>query len=98
MKYCLCLNTQTVADLSPRGDKLCPGVSGQHVYDDHLTPLLDVHQQVTQLAIVLMDQVDPVRTDLLKRHHHAASNQLQKTHDKQHGLQLSHLLEDFHIQ
>ena len=47
-------------------DELCAAVSGQHVDDGHLTPLIHIHQQVAQLAVVLVDQVDPLRTHLLK--------------------------------
>lgn len=89
------MKTHTLAHLSPRANKLCPGVACQHVYDDDLTPLLHIHQHVTQLPIVLMDQVDPIWTHLLKRHHHAAGNQLQKPNDKQQGLKLN-LSEAFH--
>lgn len=56
--------------------ELCPGVAGQHVDDDHLPPLLHVNQQVAQLPVVLVDQVNPLRTDLLKSHDDAAGHQL----------------------
>lgn len=61
--------------------ELGPGVAGQHVDDDHLPPLLHIDQQVTQLPVVLVDQVDALRTNLLKRHDNAASNQLQHSHN-----------------
>lgn len=56
--------------------KLCPGVTGQHVDDDHLPPLLHVNQQVTQLPVVLVDQVNALRTNLLKGHDDTAGHQL----------------------
>lgn len=59
-----------------RVKKLCPGVTGQHVDDDHLAPLLHVNQQVTQLPVVLVDQVNALRTNLLKSHDDAAGHQL----------------------
>lgn len=62
--------------------ELRPGVAGQHVDDDHLPPLLHIDQQVTQLPVVLVDQVDALRTNLLKRHDNAASNQLQHSHNR----------------
>lgn len=37
---------------------------GEHVEDDHLAPLLHVHQETDQLAVVLVDQLDPVRANL----------------------------------
>lgn len=49
---------------SIRVDKLRTGVSRQHVDDDHLTPLLNVHQQVTQLAVILVNEVNPFWTHL----------------------------------
>lgn len=59
-----------------RVKKLRPGVTGQHVDDDHLPPLLHVNQQVTQLPVVLVDQVNALRTNLLKSHDDAAGHQL----------------------
>ena len=47
-------------------DKLGPGVAGHHPHDDHLSPLLHIHQQVAQLAVILVDEVDSLGTDLLK--------------------------------
>lgn len=47
--------------------KLRATVSRQHVDDDNLTPFLDIHQQVTQLPIVLVDQIDPFWAHLFKR-------------------------------
>lgn len=58
-------------------EELRPGVTGQHVDDDHLSPLLHVNQQVAQLPVVLVDQVDTLRTNLLKGHNDAAGHQLQ---------------------
>lgn len=57
--------------------KLCPGVTGQHVDDDHLTPLLHVNEQVAQLPVVLVNQVNALRTNLLESHNDTASHQLQ---------------------
>lgn len=58
-------------------EELRPGVTGQHVDDDHLSPLLHVNQQVAQLPVVLVDQVNALRTNLLKGHNDAAGHQLQ---------------------
>lgn len=58
-------------------DKLSPSISGQHVDDDDLTPLLNIHQQITQLAVVLMDEVIPLWTDLLKGLNGTPSHKLQ---------------------
>ena len=60
--------------MSPEGYTYClvgiqelrPWVPGQHVDDDDLPPLLNVDQEVAQLAEVFMDEVNPVWTDLLK--------------------------------
>lgn len=57
--------------------ELGPGIAGQHVYDDDLPPLLHVNQEVTQLPVVLVDQVDALRTHFLKRHNNTACHQLQ---------------------
>ncbi len=67
-------------------EELRPGVACEHVDDDHLTPLLHINQQVTQLTVVLMDQIDAVRTHFLKRHHHTACYQLH-THTHTHTRQ-----------
>lgn len=68
-----------LTDLLPGRGELRPGVSRQHVDDDHLAPLLHVHQQVAQLPVVLVDQVDAVWAHVLKGHDHAAGHQLQHT-------------------
>ena len=47
-------------------DELCSGVARQHVDDDHLTPFLHVHQQVTQLAVVFVNQIDSLWTHFLE--------------------------------
>jgi len=57
-------------------EELGPCVAGQHVDDDHLPPLLHINEQVAELAVVLVDEVDALRADLLKCHHHAAGHQL----------------------
>ena len=57
-------------------EELRPGVAGEHVDDDHLTPLLHVNQQVAELAVVLVDEVYALWTYLLKCHHHTPSHQL----------------------
>ena len=64
--------------LLPGAGELGAGVARQHADDDHLAPLLHVHQQVAQLAVVLVDQVDAVGTHLLEGHHHAAGHQLRE--------------------
>lgn len=71
-----------MSHLLPGAGELCPGVAGQHGDDDHLAPLLHVHQQVAQLSVVLMDQVYTIWTHFLKGHHHAASHQLQESTKK----------------
>lgn len=65
-----------MAHLLPGADELRPGVASQHGDDDHLAPLLHVHQQVAQLPVVLVDQVDAIWTHFLEGHHHAAGHQL----------------------
>lgn len=39
-------------------------VSGEHVDNDYLAPLLHLHQQYAQLAIVAVDQVNALRAHL----------------------------------
>ena len=58
-------------------EELDPGIAGQHVDYDNLSPLLHVNQEVTQLPVVLVDQVDALRTHLLKSHDNASCHQLQ---------------------
>ena len=53
-------------------DELRSGVSREHVDDDHLAPLVDVDQKSAELAIVFVDQIDSIRTNLLERSHHGA--------------------------
>lgn len=60
-------------------EELGPGVTGEHVDDDDLPPLLHVDQEVTQLPVVLVDQVNALRTHLLKSHDNASCHQLQHT-------------------
>lgn len=62
-------------------EELGPGVAGQHVDDDDLPPLLHVDQEVTQLPVVLVDQVDSLRTHLLEGHDDASRHQLQHMND-----------------
>lgn len=59
-----------------RVEELGPGVAGQHVDDDDLPPLLHIDQEVTQLPVILVDQVDAFWANLLKRHNNAACHQL----------------------
>lgn len=73
------IRTQGFPHLLPGAGELRPGVAGQHGDDDHLTPLLHIHQQVTQLPVVLVNQVNAIWTHFLESHHDAAGNQLQKT-------------------
>ena len=58
------LPTSQVTHINVRVDELSSCISGQHVYDDHLAPLVHVHEQVAQFAVVLVDQVYPLRTHL----------------------------------
>lgn len=58
-------------------EELCPGVAGEHVDDDDLTPFLHINQQVTQLPVVLVDQVDALRAHFLKGHNNTSCYQLQ---------------------
>lgn len=60
-------------------EELGPGVAGQHVDDDDLPPLLHIDQEVTQLPVVLVDQVDALRAHLLESHNNASCHQLQGT-------------------
>lgn len=71
--FCLCFLTHVDVWV----EELGPGVAGQHVDDDDLPPLLHVDQEVTQLPVILVDQVDALRTNLLKSHNNAACHQLQ---------------------
>lgn len=57
-------------------EELGARVAGQHVDDDHLPPLLHINEQVAELAVVLVDEVNALRADLLERHHHTAGHQL----------------------
>ena len=61
-----------------RRDELGATVSGEHVNDCNLTPLVDVHQQTAQLAVVLVNQIDSLRTDLFKRLNGASRNKLKR--------------------
>ncbi|MPC17410.1 hypothetical protein E2C01_010266 [Portunus trituberculatus] len=47
-----------------RVDKLSASVAGEHVDNDDLPPLLHVHQQVAQLAVVLVDEINPLGAHL----------------------------------
>ena len=72
-------------------DELRSCVASQHVDDRNLTPLVDVDEQAAQLAVVLVNQVDALRTDLLERLNRAASHQLKtytlQTHvEKRHNM------------
>ncbi len=58
-------------------EELGPGITGQHVDDDDLPPLLHVNQEVTQLPVVLVDQVNALGTHFLKRHNNASCHQLE---------------------
>lgn len=57
-------------------EELSPGVAGEHVDDNYLAPFLHINQQVAEFTVILMDQIDPLWTNLLKRHHHTACHQL----------------------
>ena len=61
-------------------EELRAGIAGEHADDDHLAPLLHVDEQVTELPVVLVDQVDALRAHLLEGHHHAARHQLGSPH------------------
>ena len=53
-------------------DELGSRVSREHVDDDHLAPLVDIDQKSAELAIVFVDQINSIRTNLLERSHHRA--------------------------
>lgn len=59
-------------------EELCSGVAGQHVDDNHLPPLLHVNQEVAQLPVVLVDEVDALRANLLESHDDTSCHQLQR--------------------
>lgn len=59
-----------------RVEELGPCVAGQHVDDDYLPPLLHIDQEVTQLPVVLVDQVNALWTHLLESHDDASRHQL----------------------
>lgn len=67
-----------VAHVDVGVEELGPGVAGQHVDDDHLAPLLHIDQEIAQLPVILVNQVDALRTNFLKCHDNTASDQLQK--------------------
>lgn len=56
--------------------ELRPGVAGEHIDNDHLTPLLHINQQVAKFSIILVDQIDSLWAHLFKRHHNTAGYQL----------------------
>lgn len=62
-------------------EELRSGVAREHVDDDHLTPLLHIDQQVTQLTVVLVDEIDSVRTHFFECHHYTASHKLDTRKD-----------------
>ena len=57
-------------------NKLCSGISCQHVNHCYLSPLIYVNQQVTQLAVVLVNQINPFGANFLKSHHCTTCNKL----------------------
>lgn len=60
-------------------DELHATISRQHVNDDDLPPLFHVDQQITQLAVVLVNEVDSLGADLLESLDGTACHQLQNT-------------------
>lgn len=72
------MSLQQGPHLLPGAGELRPGVARQHVDDDHLAPLLHVHQQVTQLPVVLVDQINAIRAHVLEGHHNAAGHKLEE--------------------
>ena len=67
-----------ITDLLVRADELCPGIACEHVEYSHLSPLININHQVAELSVVLVDQVNTLRTDNLKCHHHTTRYQLTK--------------------
>lgn len=67
-------------------NKLCPCISRQHVNHCHLTPFIDVYQQVTQFAVVFVNQVNSIWANILKSHHGTTCNKLNKR--KQHYMSI----------
>ena len=57
-------------------EELRAGIAGEHADDDHLAPLLHINEQVTELPVVLVDQVNALGAHLLEGHHHTARHQL----------------------
>ena len=73
-------------------EELRSGVAGQHVDDDDLPPLLHIDQEVTQLPVVLVDQVDAFWTHLLESHDNTSCHQLQQMY--KHTTRCSQLVVD----
>lgn len=44
--------------------ELRPSIASQHIDDQHLTPFVDIDQQIAQLAEVLVDKFNTLRADL----------------------------------
>ena len=63
-------------------DKLGASVARQSVDDDNLTPLLHIHQQVAQLAVVLVNQVNALWANLFKRLDGTPSDKLREEQAK----------------
>ena len=74
-----CISTSLpVTDLLVGVNELCPGIACEHADDGHLTPLVHIYHQVAQFAIVLVNQVNPLRAHHLICHHHATCNKLKE--------------------
>ena len=41
-------------------------VSGEHVYDDNLSPFLDIDEEVAEFPVVLMNEIDSLGTHFLE--------------------------------
>lgn len=61
-----------------RIDELRACITRQHVDDNHLSPFIDVGEKTAQTSIVLMNQINPFRTDMFKGLHCTAIDQLEE--------------------
>ena len=57
-------------------NKLWSGISCEHMDDSNLTPLINVYQQVTQFAVVFVNQIYSLWANILKSHNSTACNKL----------------------
>lgn len=64
-----------------RIDELRSSVTRQHIENSHLTPLVDVDQQIAESTIIFVNQIDSLRTNLFESLNSAAVDQLKKKNE-----------------